>query len=302
VEDKDGNVHALKSVNKNLLIQMQQVNQIVSEKHALETLSHPFIIKLRGTFKDTQNVYLLLEPCLGGEVGSLLKERKKLDEDLVRFITACVVSAFEYIHDKGVAYRDMKPENLLIDAQGYIKIADFGFAKPVGSERTFTLCGTEDYMAPEIVSAQGHGLAVDWWTLGVLIYELLTGRAPFYDDNPMQTQSKILSMYTTYPASMSAEAKDLISKLLVKASVRLGATHGGAQVIKDHPFFRGIDWKALNGRTMKAPYVPAVQDEKDMSNFSGEEVLLDGLDGEGFQGIGSNNAAVNNAVDPFADF
>lgn len=136
-----------------------------------------YIFRLYKTFREPKYVYLLLEPCLGGEVWTLLRDRGSFDDHTTRFFTACVIEAFQFIHSKGIIYRDLKPENLLLDSQGYVKLADFGFAKRLGpSKKTMTFCGTVEYIAPEIIRNIGHDRAVDYWALGILMYELLTGK------------------------------------------------------------------------------------------------------------------------------
>jgi serine/threonine protein kinase len=211
-----------------------------------------------------------LEPSLGGELFSVLRAKTFFDEHTARFFAAGVVLAFEYMHSKGIIYRDLKPENLLLDARGYLKITDFGFAKKVGDQRTWTLCGTPDYLAPEVVSGQGHGRGVDWWTLGILIYEMLASYPPFYDgiirsslpflcfyhmnssssgwsliliEDPMKTYAKIMHGQIAFPMHFSKQAVDLIRRLLhAKPTKRLGVLKGGARLVKDHLWFKGFDW------------------------------------------------------------
>eukprot|EP00493_Phyllostaurus_siculus_P015210 UN15444 len=130
-------------------------------------MNNPFLVNLRGTYKDKYKVYFLLDVCLGGELFTILRRRRYFNEATSKFYAGCVVEAFDYMHSRRIIYRDLKPENLVLDDQGYLKVTDFGFAK-VAEDKTFTLCGTPDYLAPEIVTGQGHGKGVDWWTLGIL--------------------------------------------------------------------------------------------------------------------------------------
>jgi cGMP-dependent protein kinase len=155
---------ALKGVSKQQIFDTHQQGHIMSEKRVMATLMHPFIIRLHTTFKDANQLYFLLEPVLGGELFSVLKKRKLFKENAARFYAGSVVLAFEYLHSKDTVYRDLKPENLLLDSSGYIKVADFGFAKKIVN-KTWTLCGTPEYLSPEIVSGEGHGKGVDWWTV-----------------------------------------------------------------------------------------------------------------------------------------
>ena len=159
---------------------------------------------------------MLLELALGGELFSVLREKNRFEEPQSRFYAACVQAAFAYLHDKQIVYRDLKPENLLFDAEGYLKVVDFGFAKHI-IDRTWTLCGTPEYLAPEIITNKGHNLAVDWWAFGILMFEMLVGQPPFCADDPMDIYQKILRNRVAYPSSMSKPAKDLIAKLLISA-------------------------------------------------------------------------------------
>jgi len=213
----------------------------MSEKNVMMQLNHPFLVRLFQTYKDRDKLYFLLEPMLGGELFTLLRNQTLFDENTSRFYASCVVSAFEYMHDLDIIYRDLKPENLLFDDMGYVKIADFGFAKKVTGSllsprlpqssllgRTWTLCGTPDYLAPEIVAGKGHDKGVDWWTLGILIYEMLASYPPFYDEEHMKTYAKIINGEVLYPSHFSKAAISLIRKLLNrKATKRLGFGRGG---------------------------------------------------------------------------
>jgi serine/threonine protein kinase len=159
-------------------------------------------------------------------------------------------------------------ENLLLDKEGFLKVTDFGFAKDISGGRTWTLCGTPDYLAPEIVAGKGHGKGVDWWTLGIFIYEMLASYPPFYDEDPMKTYAKIMHGAVNYPSHFSKEAISLIKKLLQhKSTKRLGVVKGGAAEIKKHPWFRGFDFDALVARKVRPPIVPKIKHNKDLSNF-----------------------------------
>jgi len=266
-DSKTGKTYALKAVSKQQIVQTGQQGHIMSEKRVMTMLHHPFLIKLFATYKDRDRLYFLLEPSLGGELFSVLRARTFFDEDTARFYAASVISAFEYMHARNIIYRDLKPENLLLDAQGYLKVTDFGFAKIV-TGRTYTLCGTPDYLAPEIVAGKGHGKGVDWWTLGILIFEMLSSYPPFYDEDPMKTYAKIMHGKISFPTHFSKEAVDLIKKLLHhKPTKRLGVTKGGASAIKEHPWFDGFDWKALFDKKLVAPIIPQIKSPEDISNF-----------------------------------
>merc|ERR1740123_1475878 len=263
--------YALKAIKKHQIVELQQQSHILNEKNVMELLHHPFLVNLQATFKDKYKVYFLLDVCLGGELFTLLRKRRYFDEPASRFYAACVVEAFDYMHSRGIIYRDLKPENLVLDDKGYLKVTDFGFAKIVPN-KTFTLCGTPDYLAPEIVTGQGHGKGVDWWTLGILIYEMLASFPPFFDDEPIETYRKIIKCRIKFPRYFTTEAKELIKSLLrAKATKRLGVIKGGAKNIRAHPWFNGFDWDGLTGFTLTPPIVPTVRGIDDISNFDQAE-------------------------------
>jgi cGMP-dependent protein kinase len=186
--------YALKAIKKCQIVELKQQKHIVNEMKIMRRLAEnycPFLVNLVATFKDDLRVYFLLDVCLGGELFTILRRRRNFDEKTARFYTACVTEAFDFMHSQHIIYRDLKPENLVLNSEGYLKITDFGFAKEV-KHKTFTLCGTPDYLAPEIVTGKGHNKAVDWWTLGVLLYEMVASIPPFYDETPINTYRRII--------------------------------------------------------------------------------------------------------------
>ena len=259
--------YALKCMRKKQLIALKQVEHVVNEKRLLAVCDHPFLINLVAAFQDAVEIYMVLELALGGELFSLLRDKIRFDEPMARFYAANVVSAFMHLHDKSIAYRDLKPENLLLDKTGYLKICDFGFAKQV-EDRTFTLCGTPEYLAPEIISNVGHTVAVDWWAVGILIFEMLTGDPPFVHDDPMQLYQMILRGNFMFPSLVGKSAKDLVNKLLVaNPAARLGTLKKGSRDVATHAFFKLIDITFLTKMTVAPPYIPPLKSDKDMSNF-----------------------------------
>lgn len=267
--NKTGETFALKSVSKSHVVKQRQQQHILTEKSVMMELSHPRIVTLHATTKDENFLYFLMEPALGGELFSILRRQKRFSEYVARFYAASVVVAFEYMHSKHVIYRDLKPENLLLDDKGYVKVTDFGFAARVkeGGHR-YTFCGTPDYIAPEILSSAGHGKGVDWWTLGVFIYELMAGRGPFRAAKVSVTYERIQKGVLSFPSHFSNEAMMLIRGLLqVRPTDRLGVVQGGVQRIKQHAWFRGFDWSAFANETMPAPHCRKIENSHDLSNF-----------------------------------
>lgn len=245
-----------------------QLDHVLAEREVLYLLDSDWFPRTYGSFQDDGSVYLILEFIAGGEFYNLLREKQRMTEDQTRFYAANVVAAFEYLHARGYIYRDLKPENLLVDKDGYLKVTDMGFCKmlPKGERcagelllcltlpRTFTLCGTPEYLAPEIIQSKGHNASVDWWTLGILTYEMVTGYAsadprplppdqrsapPFEHDNQMELYRMIVSGKFSFPPYVSAACRDFISMLLqVDLSKRLGNLRGGVGDVKKHAFFR----------------------------------------------------------------
>ncbi|GAB4820560.1 hypothetical protein N2152v2_007606 [Parachlorella kessleri] len=265
---RNGAICAIKALSKAHIVKSQQIAHLRCERDILGGVDHPLIVKYRGSCQDAECVYLFLEYVAGGEFFTLLRNRGKLSEDAARFYGAEVLLMFEYLHGKDIVYRDLKPENLLVDREGHLKLTDFGFAKAIGSKRTYTLCGTPDYLAPEIILSKGHGKAVDWWAFGVLLYEMMAGQPPFFDVDPMGTYKKILKGSLTFPAHFSVTARDLVRKLLqVDLSKRYGCLAGGVNDIKTHPWFRGTDFEAILHRRVAPPIKVVVKGEADTSNF-----------------------------------
>jgi len=273
VEDKDDKTktYALKCLSKQHIVQTKQQEHILNEKNILQSLNSKFIINLYKTFKDRKYVYLLLEVCLGGEIFTILRQKDVFDEDTTRFCIACVVEAFAYLHRKGIAYRDLKPENLLMDNDGYVKLVDLGFAKKLQpGKKTWTFCGTPEYVAPEIILNKGHDCSVDYWALGILVFELLTGNPPFFSNNVVNTYGYILKGIDSvdFPSNVKLSAKHVIKNLCkFTPSERLGNQKDGASDIRKHKWFQGFHWNGLINRTLRPPIVPQIKGPSDTSNF-----------------------------------
>ncbi|PAA86766.1 hypothetical protein BOX15_Mlig000304g2 [Macrostomum lignano] len=260
---------ALKILVIDDVMRLKQVEHVKNEKAILNTVSHPFLVKLYWTNHDIKFLYMVFEFVCGGEIFSYLRTSGTFSNAATLFYAAEILSAIMYLHDMSVVYRDLKPENLLLDARGHLKITDFGFAK-VLKDRTYTMCGTPEYLAPEIIMGKGYNRAVDYWALGVLIYEMLVGTPPFYDDSPMQIYQKILNGRFEFPVSAQADpqARDLVRKLLVQdRTKRLGNMKSGAEDVRSHRWFRGLDWDQVYSRKLAPPIVPQVQHPGDTSCY-----------------------------------
>lgn len=261
--------YALKVLNISQVIKLRQVDHVKNEKNCLLEIQNPFIVQLFWTYHDDNYLYMLLEYVPGGELFTYLRNAHKFENDKALFYAAEIVSALAGLHEKDIIYRDMKPENVLIDCQGHVKLTDFGFAKKV-KDRTWTLCGTPEYLAPEIIQSKGHGKAVDWWSLGILIYEMLAGFPPFFDENPFDIYRKILESRLEFPRHFEVEARDLIKKLLTADRTRrLGCLKKGSTDVMDHKWFssRGFTWDDVYNRKLRPPILPIVNHPGDHQNF-----------------------------------
>ncbi|ORZ30315.1 camp-dependent protein kinase [Catenaria anguillulae PL171] len=262
-----GKYYAMKVLKKAEVVKHKQVEHTLNEKNILEQIDHPFLVSLHSSFQDSANLYMIMEYVTGGELFTYLRRSQRFSNNVAKFYAAEVVLAFEYLHSKDIIYRDLKPENLLLDAQGHVKITDFGFAKHV-PDITWTLCGTPDYLAPEIIQSRGYGRAVDWYALGVLIFEMLAGYPPFYDEDHVRMYEKILQGKIKWPSHFDPAAKDLLKRLLTTdLTKRYGNLKGGSKDIKMHKWFAGLDWNKLYNRQIPPPYTPPNRGEGDTSNF-----------------------------------
>ncbi|KAG8437927.1 hypothetical protein GDO86_008570 [Hymenochirus boettgeri] len=283
-EPDAGHLYAMKVLQKSALVKKEKtVEHTKTERTVLEHVrDSPFLVTLHYAFQTDAKLHLILDYVCGGELFTHLYQRDYFSEDAVRFYSGEVILALEHLHKLSIVYRDIKLENILLDSEGHVVLTDFGLSKEFMSEeveRTYSFCGTTEYMAPEIIRGQGgHGKFVDWWSLGILIYELLTGASPFTLEGEKNTQNevskRILKMEPSIPFFLSGEAKDLVQKLLCKdPKKRLGAA--GASQIKEHPFYKNMDWEALVQRKITPPFRPSVRSATDVSNFADEFTNLD---------------------------
>jgi serine/threonine protein kinase len=316
------------------MIKRNKVKRAFTEQEILATSNHPFIVTLYHSFQSEHNLYFCMEFCAGGEFFRALKTRKGkcLSENAAKFYAAEVTCALDYLHLLGYIYRDLKPENILLHASGHIMLTDFDLSKPsfipgnpkikktshfsfssgtsqsqtiidtkscTENIRTNSFVGTEEYIAPEVIKGEGHTSTVDWWTLGILIYEMIYSTTPFKGANRNETFNNIMHNEVTFPESnhyskISSHAKSLMKKLLIKNEYKRLGVKSGASDIKTHSFFKGINWALL--RNIKPPIIPKIKTSFDTSNFRNitEEVSFDI----------ENDKSLNQILtdDPFKDF
>jgi len=270
-----GKIYAMKVLKKKELIARKQVAHTNTERKILQDIENPFIVALRFAFQTTTKLYMVLDYFNGGELFFHLKNNGHFPEIRARFYAAEIVLALECMHNNRIIYRDLKPENILLDEKGHIRLTDFGLSKELeeGLETTLTFCGTPEYLAPEVILGQPYGQACDWWSLGTVLYEMITGMGPFYDENLHTMYDKILRAKLTFPPEVSANARKFIGSLLERnPKQRLGSGgKKGVEDIKKHPFFEGLDWVKLYKKELTAPFVPTVLEGKlDVANVDEE--------------------------------
>lgn len=271
-------VYAMKVLNKKTIYDRGEVEHTKSEKNILQKLCHPFLVNLNYSFQTPDKLYFIMDYVNGGELFFHLQKDKKFPEDRARFYCSEIVLGLEYLHNSGVLYRDLKPENLLLTGDGHICMTDFGISKEgllSDNDRTATFCGTPEYLAPEVLEGNGYGKAVDWWSFGTLMFEMLVGIPPFYNQDVQQMYQKIMTDKLKIPSSISPNARDLLEKLLVRdPNTRLT----DPALIKKHPWFDGIDWVKLENKEVQPPFVPPVKSVDDFSQvdpeFTSEEPVL----------------------------
>uniref|UniRef100_A0A5F8GA19 Ribosomal protein S6 kinase n=1 Tax=Monodelphis domestica TaxID=13616 RepID=A0A5F8GA19_MONDO len=282
-----GKLYAMKVLKKATIVQKAKTAEHTkTERQVLEHIRlSPFLVTLHYAFQTETKLHLILDYINGGELFTHLSQRERFTENEVQIFIGEIVLALEHLHKLGIIYRDIKLENILLDNNGHVVLTDFGLSKEFladETERAYSFCGTIEYMAPDIVRGgdAGHDKAVDWWSLGVLMYELLTGASPFTVDGEKNSQAeisrRILKSEPPYPPEMSALAKDIIQHLLVKdPKKRLGCGPRDADEIKEHPFFQKINWDDLAAKKVPAPFKPVIRDELDVSNFAEEFTEMD---------------------------
>ena len=266
---QDGKMYAMKTMSKKLIEETDQVEQTINERNLLMSLRHPFLISASYSFQTPSKVFLAMEYVNGGELFKRLQEDGRFSPKRAQLYAAEIALAIGHLHSKGYLYRDLKPENILIDSDGHVKIADFGLVKTqmFGDATTSTFCGTPEYIAPEMIQQLPYNKSVDWWSYGVLCYEMLTSIPPFYDENTNKMYKNILKGDIHYPSHLSQEAVDFLSKLFCRdPGSRLGSQND-VEDIKQHPFFKDLNWDDVYNKKYEPEWKPAFSNEMDTSNF-----------------------------------
>ena len=262
--------YAMKILIKKQVKLRHQEAHTKAERDLMVKINCPFIVNIKFAFQDEYKLYIITEFMQGGEMFFHLHKEKKFSNEKARFYIIEIILAIEFLHKHNMLYRDLKPENIMVDSNGHIKLTDFGLSKMFTKtkEKAFTICGTPQYLAPEILSDDGYDNSVDWWSLGCVMYEMLVGKAPFKIPKGSYLSADLYKKKISIPEYVTPEAKDLISKLLIpNPKNRLGYGKDGAQKIKDHPYFEGINWQDAWDRKLEPPLVPQLKSETDLSYF-----------------------------------
>ena len=262
--------YAMKILIKKQVKLRHQEAHTKAERDLMVKINCPFIVNIKFAFQDEYKLYIITEFMQGGEMFFHLHKEKKFSNEKARFYIIEIILAIEFLHKHNMLYRDLKPENIMVDSNGHIKLTDFGLSKMFTKtkEKAFTICGTPQYLAPEILSDDGYDNSVDWWSLGCVMYEMLVGKAPFKIPKGSYLSADLYKKKISIPEYVTPEAKDLISKLLIpNPKNRLGYGKDGSQKIKDHPYFEGINWQDAWDRKLEPPLVPQLKSETDLSYF-----------------------------------
>ncbi len=259
---------SLKILNKSEIIKSKQEPHITNELNILQELAHPSIISLLSANNDDKYIYLAFEFLLGGDLFTLLRVENKFSIEKAQFYAGQIVFVLDYLHSKSIIYRNLKPENILINKNGYIKISDFGLSKVI-EDRTYTMCGTPGYLAPEIILNKGYGLSVDWWAFGILLYEMICGVDPFADEDTMKIYENILERKIQFSSDFDDKSRSLIKHLLEPdLSKRYGNLKSGVNDIKNHPFFKSMNWDKLLRQEIEAPFIPKIKGDNELKYYN----------------------------------
>ena len=264
-------IYAMKVLKKEYVKKRKQEDHTKTERNILAKIKYPFIVFLYFAFQDDKQLYFITEFAQGGELFYHLKKERFFDNEKTKFYIAEIVLALGFLHKNNFLYRDLKPENILLDKNGHVKLTDFGLSKVLlekTNDRAYTICGTPQYLAPEIVKCKGYDKTVDWWSLGVLMYEMLSGRLPLKIPKGKPLDYSYYKQKIDMPNNFTEDAKQILSELLsVEPKKRLGYGPDGLKNIKKHPYFKEIDWEKLEKREILPPFVPKIKNDTDVGYF-----------------------------------
>lgn len=268
-----GKFYAIKILKKKAIVEMDQLEHTKTEQKILSHVNHPFLVGLDFAFQTDSRLYFVMEFMKGGELFTHLRNQKRLTEKQAKFYAACITLGLGHLHNSNFIYRDLKLENLLLDEDGYAKLTDFGLAKFLTNDKkALTFCGTPEYLSPEVILGKGHNRLTDWWSLGILIYEMIFGIPPFYSQKQDEMFKKIIRENFVFKNGVAAsdECKDIITKLLDKnQTTRLGSQMDSMEILS-HPWFADIDMSMLLLKKLQAPFIPNVKDQAWEKNFDEE--------------------------------
>ncbi|CRG97095.1 rac-beta serine/threonine protein kinase, putative [Plasmodium gallinaceum] len=299
---QNNKLFAMKILRKENIISKNQLEHTKIERNVLKCVSHPFIVKLYYAFQTSKKLYFILEYCPGGELFFHLSKLREFSEEVAKFYSSEIILALQYLHNLNIIYRDLKPENVLLDELGHIRLTDFGLSKEgvTDNNSAKSLCGTPEYLAPEIIEQRGHGKAVDWWSLGIMIYEMLTGNLPFNSSNRNILFERIKYENLTYPKNISPVAVDLLKKLFEKnPNKRLGSGITDAEEIKKHPFFKSVNWDDVLNKKVKPPFKPHLFNQIDLQNFDKEFLCMPLRYSDQFDSNPTSSSQKNNIIKDF---
>ncbi|KAI6216098.1 hypothetical protein M3Y94_00463300 [Aphelenchoides besseyi] len=269
----NGQMYAMKILGKARILKRNEIKHVMAERNVLKSnINHPFLVGLHYSFQTKEKLYFVLDFLNGGELFHHLQKERSFSETRARFYAAEISTAIGYLHSRSIIYRDLKPENLLLDKFGHVVLTDFGLCKEGVKHRdmTSTFCGTPEYLAPEVCLKKPYGHAVDWWTLGAVLYEMMFGLPPFYSKDQKEMYEKIVHQPLTIPNTTSPNARQILKELLNKdKEARLGSSRD-VEDVKQHPFFSSIDWDKLLRRELKPPFVPRVRSDGDTGYIASE--------------------------------
>jgi len=273
---KTKQIYAMKEMSKAKIITKRSVSSVMNEKQLLSTMKHPFLVNMIYAFQDRENLYLVMDLMPGGDLRYHLGKQRKFSEEQTKFFVACIVMALEFMHMNGVIHRDIKPENLVLDNQGYVRVTDLGIARVWRPDNASDTSGTPGYMAPEVMCRQNHGVASDYYAVGVMAYEFMIGKRPYLGRSRKEIRDNILAKQVQIkknevPEGWSLEAADFINRMIQrKPSNRLGLN--GPSEVKNHPWLKDFPWDKLMNKQLSPPFMPANKDDNfDAKNANAED-------------------------------